>query len=224
MIRILLVDDQAIVREGVRSMLSLEADMAVVGEAANGRDAVALARQLAPDVILLDIRMPGMDGLSALPQIKQVAAHSSVIMVTLYDDPDYLMRAVASGAAGYILKDTTREDLVASVRAVAEGGAIIEPGILSQLLARMRSGAAPAPLPPAAEAPHAPTPAPAVALTEREIEVLRLVADGLTNTQIGEALFISPTTVKTHVQNITQKLGVSDRTQAAVAAVRMGLI
>ncbi|MBN1401204.1 MAG: response regulator transcription factor [Anaerolineae bacterium] len=226
MIRILLVDDQAIVREGMRSMLSLEPDISVVGEAETGLEALSKASALRPDIILLDIRMPSMDGLTALGQLKQEVPRASVIMVTLYDDPNYLERAVTMGAAGYILKDASRDELIRAVRVTAEGGAIIDPLLLPQLLRRLRATAPGAPAG-ASLQPPVPEPDPseqATALTEREIEVLRLVAEGLTNQQIGEQLFISPTTVKTHVQNILQKLGVSDRTQAAVHALRARLI
>ncbi len=214
MIRVLLVDDQAIVREGLRSMLSPEPDIVVVGEAGDGHEAVRLVVERSPHIVLMDVRMPGMDGLAALEAIKRVSSRTSVIMVTLYDDADYLMRAVSAGAAGYILKDASRDELVRAVRVTAEGGAIIAPSMLPQLLKRMSH----------LMAENAPSSPPRVRLSEREIEVLRLMAEGLTNQEIAERLFLSPTTVKTHVQNILQKLDVSDRTQAAVCAVRYGLI
>ena len=215
MIRVLLVDDQSIVREGIRSMLSLEPDIQVVGEAENGAQAVAQVRRLKPDIVLMDVRMPGMDGLTALAQLKQFAPRTSVIMLTLYDNTDYLFQAISSGAAGYILKDASREELVRAVRITAEGGAIVAPSLMPELLRRMGQMRPPLTLsaPPLVEK-----------LSERELEVLRLVAEGQTNQEIAEKLVLSPTTVKTHVQNILQKLGVSDRTQAAVYAVRHGLI
>jgi DNA-binding NarL/FixJ family response regulator len=213
-ITVLLVDDQAIVREGLRSMLGLEPDITIIGEAANGEQAIKLARELTPAVILLDVRMPGMDGLAALERIKSVAPRSSVIMVTLYDDTDYLMRAVSSGAAGYVLKDSTREELVRAVRITVEGGAVIAPSLLPQLLQKVGQMVA--------------VPVDSCfliePLSEREVQVLRLIAEGKTNQEIAETLILSPTTIKTHVQNILHKLGVSDRTQAAVYAVRCGLI
>jgi len=215
-IRILLVDDQAIVREGLRSMLSPEPDFVVVGEAGDGNAALRAVMELTPDVVLMDVRMPGMDGLTALERLKQISPRTSVIMVTLYDDSDYLLRAVLAGAAGYILKDADRSDLVRAVRVTAEGGAIVDPSMLPQLLGRMSAMMATQP----AEASCAGL----VDLTERELEVLRLVADGRTNQEIAADLVIGATTVKTHVQNILQKLNVSDRTQAAVYAVRCGLI
>jgi DNA-binding NarL/FixJ family response regulator len=215
-ISILLVDDQAIVREGLRSMLSLEPDITIVGEAGNGEEAIRRARELHPQIVLMDVRMPGMDGLTALEQLKRVMPKASVIMVTLYDDPDYLLKAVAVGAAGYILKDASREELVRAVRVTAEGGAIVAASLLPQLLRKMgQLMAFPA---------GAPTFVPLEEPSERELEVLGMIAEGRTNQEIAEKLIISPTTVKTHVQNILRKLGVSDRTQAAVYAVRYGLI
>ena len=217
MISVLLVDDQTIVRQGLRSLLSLESDIVVVGEAADGRQAVELAQRLSPDIVLLDVRMPHMDGLQALRRIKAIAPQVSVIMVTLYDDPNYLLEAVSAGAAGYILKDATRQELIRAVRLIAEGGAIIAPTMMPDLLRQMERLMATQGSSLMADAFHD-------TLTEREIEVLRLIAEGYTNQQIAEVLIISPTTVKTHVQNILQKLNVSDRTQAAVYAVRSGLI
>lgn len=215
MIRVLLVDDQSIVREGIRSMLSLEPDIQVVGEAENGAQAVTQVRRLMPDIVLMDVRMPGMDGLTALARLKQFAPRTSVIMLTLYDNTDYLFQAISSGAAGYILKDASRDELVRAVRIIAEGGAIIAPSLMPELLRRMGQ-----------MRPSLAVSAPPLVekLSERELEVLRLVAEGQTNQEIAEKLILSPTTVKTHVQNILQKLGVSDRTQAAVYAVRYGLI
>jgi DNA-binding NarL/FixJ family response regulator len=216
MISILIVDDQAVVRDGLRSMLRIEPDMSVIGEAADGQEAVELASALHPDVILLDVRMPGMDGLTTLPQLKARCPRSSVIMVTLYDDPDYLVAAVSAGAAGYVLKDATREELVRAVRITADGGAIIAPSMLPQLLRTMGRVMG--------SLDGTPTCSPVNVLSGREMEVLRLVAEGCTNQEIAARLILSPTTIKTHVQNILQKLEVSDRTQAAVLAVRCGLI
>lgn len=218
MIRIMLVDDQAIVREGLRAMLSLEPDMSVVEEVGGGREALERLEAAHPDVVLLDVRMPGMDGLETLERIKERAPQVSVIMVTLYDDFDYLLRAVSSGAAGYILKDARRAELIRAVRITAEGGAIISPDMLPQLLERMgqmMSGR----LLPGGDISPAECP-----LSERELQVVRLVAEGCTNQEIADELFLSPATIKTHLQNIFQKLQVSDRTQAAVYALRCGLI
>ncbi|OGO04412.1 MAG: hypothetical protein A2Y73_00030 [Chloroflexi bacterium RBG_13_56_8] len=215
MIRILLVDDQAIVREGLKSMLGLEPDMAIVGEAGDGEQAIQLVRKSAPDIVLMDVRMPGMDGLAALERLKLLAPKTSVIMVTLYEDPDYLLRAVSSGAAGYVLKDTSREDLVRAIRVATEGGAIIAPNMMPQLLRRLREMTI--------ATPQLDANTPEADLSQRELQVLRLITEGHTNSEIAEKLFLSPTTIKTHVQNILRKLDVSDRTQAAVYAVRHGL-
>jgi len=215
-ISVLLVDDQAVVRGGLRSMLRVEPDISVVGEAASGEEAIELASALPPDIILLDVRMPGMDGLATLPHLKARSPRSSVIMVTLYDNPDYLVAAISAGAAGYVLKDATREELVHALRITAEGGAIIAPSMLPELLHTMRRIMG--------SPERALTPRPTDVLSERETEVLRLVAKGYTNQEIAARLILSPTTIKTHVQNILHKLEVSDRTQAAVLAVRCGLI
>jgi DNA-binding NarL/FixJ family response regulator len=214
-IRIVLVDDQAIVREGLRAMLSLEPDIEIVGEASDGRQALSVVARLRPDIVLMDVRMPDMDGLTALDNLKRADPDTAVIMVSLYDDADYLYRAVSAGAAGYILKEASRAELVRAVRVTAEGGSIISPGMLRELLSRMSALMGPG---------LCPARPPEVALTPREIEVLRCVSEGKTNHEIAEELIVSPTTVKTHVQNILQKLNVSDRTQAAVAALRCGLI
>ncbi len=214
MIRVMLVDDQMIVREGLKSMLSLEPDITVVAEASNGEQALQKLPSCQPNIVLLDIRMPEMDGLTALEKIKQLSPQTSVLMVTLYDDPDYLYKAIVLGAAGYVLKDTGREEFVRAIRITDEGGAVVAPGLLKELLKRLEHlGAIPAD--PATVQTN---------LSDRELEVLALVAEGLTNAEIAEALYISTTTVKTHVKNIIQKLDVSDRTQAAVHAVRAGLI
>lgn len=201
-------------------MLAPEPDIIVVGEAEDGYQALHHMAQLSPDLVLMDVRMPNMDGLAALEHLKRDWPRTSVLMVTLYDDYDYLVRAVAAGAAGYILKDATREELVRAVRITAEGGAVIDPTVLPLLLERM--GRMLVTTPNRAAMPAIPDDV--EELTPREIEVLRLVARGLTNPQIADELVLSPTTVKTHIQNILQKLGVSDRTQAAVYAVRHGLI
>lgn len=216
MIRVMLVDDQAIVREGLSAMLGVEDDIAVVGQAGGGAEALHLVPQVMPDVVLLDVRMPDMDGLTTLARLKSAHPALSIIMVTLYDDPDYLYRAVSNGAAGYILKDASRAEFVNAVRTIAAGGAIISPAMLRDLLGHISEL-----IDTAGSGQSCP---PAMSLTPREIEVLGLMAEGMTNQQIAEQLIVSPTTIKTHVQNILQKLGVSDRTQAAVYAVRCGLI
>ena len=215
MIRILLVDDQAIVREGLRAMLGVEPDMEIVGEAASGREALTLVPRLRPDIVLMDVRMPDLDGLATLERLKRADPDTAVIMVSLYDDADYLYRAVSAGAAGYILKEASRTELVRAVRATAQGGSIISPGMLRELLDRMSALMSPTSCPP---------PSAELALTPRETEVLQQVALGKTNQEIAAELIVSATTVKTHIQNILQKLNVSDRTQAAVVALRCGLI
>jgi DNA-binding NarL/FixJ family response regulator len=215
MIRVLIVDDQAIVREGIKSMLAMEADVAVIGEAANGLEALQRVATDPPDVVLMDVRMPEMDGLTALERLKALAPRTSVLMMTLYDDPDYLLRAVSSGAAGYLLKDSSRDELLRALRITAEGGATIAPSLLPELLKRLSR--------PGAEGPDRACEYEGL-LSDRERQVLALIAEGLTNQEIAERLVVSPTTIKTHVQNILQKLDVSDRTQAAVYAVRCGLI
>ena len=216
MIRVLIVDDQAVVRQGLRSMLEPEMDIKVVGEAQDGQQALELVNKHSPDVVLMDVRMPNMDGLTALERIKNLAPQVSVIMATLYDDPEYLFRAISAGAAGYILKDARRESIVRAIRVTREGGAIIAPSMMPQLLHRVAETMNPLPQTAPGKVVRE--------LSQRELQVLRLIAEGCTNQDIADELILSPTTIKTHVQNILRKLDVSDRTQAAVYAVRRRLI
>ncbi|MGH2499739.1 MAG: response regulator [Candidatus Limnocylindria bacterium] len=208
--KVLLVDDHELVRQGVAAMLGKADDITVVGEARTGREAIESTRRELPDVVLMDVRMPDMDGLEATRQIKQERPRTAVIMVTMHDNPAYLREAVRAGAAGYLLKDVSRDDLVDAIRQVSSGGAFIESQMLRGMLSEMK--------------PSAPNPQAARNLTKREREILALVAEGMSNREIAERLVLSPETVKSHVAAILEKLSVSDRTQAAIYAVRNGLV
>jgi DNA-binding NarL/FixJ family response regulator len=206
---VVLVDDHAIWRGGVRSMLE-DTEFQVVGEASSGREAVEVVGKVKPNLVLLDIRMAGGDGLEALQNLKAETPQTAVIMLTTYDNPTFMARAVAGGAAGYLLKGIERDELLAALRAVAAGEMLLS----AEGLVRSLRGISEA----AAGASDLIEP-----LTDREQEVLRLVATGLPNKEIAEILFIAESTVKTHVEHIIGKLGVSDRVQAAVWAARHGL-
>ena len=210
-IRVLLVDDHELVRQGIAAMLAKADDLQIVGEARTGREAVEYARRELPDVILMDVRMPDMDGLEATKKIKEERPRTAVVMLTMHENPAYLREAVRAGAAGYLLKDVSREELVDAIRQVATGGAFIESQMLKGMLSEMKpTGAGPSPA--------------AKNLTKREREILTLVAEGMSNREIAEKLVLSPETVKSHVAAILEKLNVSDRTQAAIYAVRNGLV
>jgi DNA-binding NarL/FixJ family response regulator len=225
--RLLLADDHDLVREGIRAVLEGEPDLLVVGEAANGRQAVELCKELRPDLVLMDVRMPEMDGLAATRAIKEDLPQTSVVMVTMHESPDYLLEAIKAGAAGYILKDAAGERLVEAVRRTLEGDAPLNEGLAMQLLQRLSSEneeeRASEVLAEARKERRAAEPMPR-GITPREAEVLRLLAQGRTNPQIAHDLAVSRGTVKIHVQNIISKLGVSDRTQAAVRAIELGLL
>ncbi|MGH8774442.1 MAG: response regulator [Jiangellaceae bacterium] len=216
-IRVLLVDDQPLLRTGFRMILETEADIAVVGESGDGEAAVADSRALQPDVVLMDIRMPRMDGVKATRLITRAARDRSprVLVLTTFDLDEYVVEALRAGASGFLLKDVPAEDLVEAIRVVAAGDAIVAPSITRRLLDQFASRL------PAADAP---TPASLRILTEREREVLKLVARGLSNAEIAAELVVSETTVKTHVGNLLTKLGVRDRVQAAVYAYESGLV
>ncbi len=214
LIRVVIVDDHGIVRQGLRALLT-RPGIEVAGEAENGAAAVELARNLQPDVLLLDIRMKDSDGLQALPQIKAASPCTSVIMLTTYANPSYLARAISGGAAGYLSKETNPEQIVRAVRAAAAGEELIDRALLEAALAHSIDNDLPVPEP--LEMPIEP-------LSERELDVLRLMVNGLSNQVIADTLNISIPTVKTHVQHILQKLHVSDRTQAALLAVRQRLV
>ena len=207
---VLLVDDHAIWRGGVRSMLE-DTEFEVVGEAASGKEAIEEARRLQPRLVLLDIRMAGGDGLDALQVLKSEHPTMSVVMLTTYDNPTYMARAVAGGAAGYLLKGVDHDEMLHALRAVANGEMLLNPQDLSRSLRGIH--------PESAGAKDLIQP-----LTEREIEVLRLLSTGLSNREIAPLLFISESTIKTHVEHIIAKLGVSDRVQAAVWAARHGIV
>ena len=209
-IRVLLVDDHELVRQGIAAMLAKADDLQIVGEARTGREAVEYSRRELPDVILMDVRMPDMDGLEATKKIKEERPRTAVVMLTMHENPAYLREAVRAGAAGYLLKDVSREELFDAIRQVATGGAFIESQMLKGMLSEMK--------------PTGPVPAAARNLTKREREILSLVAEGMSNREIAERLVLSPETVKSHVAAILEKLGVSDRTQAAIYAVRNGLV
>ncbi|MFF3443480.1 response regulator [Streptosporangium sp. NPDC002721] len=205
MLRVMIVDDHPVVREGLRGMLEADPGITVVGEAASGDEAVVRAGELAPDVILMDLRMPDGDGVSATSRILGGRPESRVVVLTTYETDADIVRAVEAGAAGYLLKDTSRADLLAAIRSAARGETVLSPSVATRLVTRMRA--------PVAES-----------LSPRETEVLSLVARGLTNAEIGKALFISETTVKTHLLRVFGKLGVSDRTAAVTTALDRGLL
>ena len=207
-IKLLIADDHQVVRSGLKSLVA-GTDIEVVAEAANGEEAVRLTEKIKPDLVLLDIRMPDVDGLTALGRIKMNNPAMSVIMLSTYDNPTYIARAVALGASGYLLKGSTRDELLAAIRKVAGG----EDAWTRDELRRVTGALATPRMAADVEVP----------LTQRESEVLRQLAFGLTNKEIGQALGISYETVKEHVQHILRKIGVTDRTQAAVWAVRKGL-
>jgi len=211
MTRVLLVDDHELVRQGIAAMLNGAPDVQVVAEARTGREALEVARRELPDVVLMDVRMPDMDGLEATRKLKEERPRTAVVMLTMHDNPTYLRDAVRAGAAGYLLKDVSKEELVDAIRQVSSGGAFIESQMLKGMLSEMKptsSGVSPA----------------AKNLTKREREILALVAEGMSNREIAERLVLSPETVKSHVAAILEKLNVSDRTQAAIYAVRNGLV
>jgi DNA-binding NarL/FixJ family response regulator len=223
-VRLLIADDHEIVRSGFRLMLESEPDLEVVGEASNGQEAVELCRRLMPDIVLMDVRMPKMDGLESTRAIKIQQPRIVVLMVTTYEDPDYLLRAIKAGAAGYLLNNVSSQQLANAIRRVLDGEAALNQELATQLIQRFSSEVSePADRPLAPEKGPDPTP-PLENLTHRELEVLQLLSQGKSNLQIAQELFISAGTVKVHVRNIASKLGVSDRTQAVVHAIELGLV
>jgi DNA-binding NarL/FixJ family response regulator len=219
--RLIIADDHALLRSGLRSMLYGEPDLEVVGEAADGAEALELCRRLEPDLVLMDVRMPKMDGLAATRAIKEEFPRTSVVMVTMQEDPDYLFEAVLAGAAGYVLKGVPPEQLTDAVRQVLDGEFLFNQRLTIDLLRSMAGREKPAAPSPGVVAPGK---SPSEPLTDRETEILRLLGQGQTNPQIARELVVSPGTVKNHVRDIIAKLGVSDRTQAAVRAMELGLL
>jgi DNA-binding NarL/FixJ family response regulator len=211
---ILLADDQALVRAGFRMILEAQPDLKVVGEAGDGAEAVTLTRQLQPDIVLMDVRMPGVDGIEATRRLAQAGGTARVLMLTTFDHDDHVYESFRAGASGFLLKNAPPEQLVAAVRTVAAGEALLAPAITRRLIeefvARPRIGSA--------------LPNQTRDLSPRELEVLRLIAGGLSNAEIGARLFIGEGTVKTHVTHILAKLGLRDRIQAVVLAYETGLV
>jgi two-component system, NarL family, response regulator DegU len=209
-IRVLIADDHSLVRQGLRRYLDMAEDIDVVGEASNGEEAIAMVEKEQPDIVLLDIRMPGVDGLEAARMIRERYPNVGAIMLTAYDDRQFVVEAVRAGARGYVLKARDAEHLIQTVRLVAGGNMVIDPQLVVALAEELSQ---------AKERDRK-----AETLTAREIEVLQLLAFGHTNRDIAEKLFISPDTVKTHLEHIFEKLGASDRTAAVAEALRRRLI
>jgi DNA-binding NarL/FixJ family response regulator len=205
-VKLLIVDDHPVVRDGLSAMFARDPEFEVLGEAADGAEAVRLALALAPDVILMDLRMPGMDGLTAITELGKRGSTARVLVLTTYDTDSHVLPAIEAGATGYLLKDAPRAELLRAVRAAARGEAVLSPSVATRLMSRFRapSGAGP--------------------LSQRELEVLELVAAGTTNREAAARLFISEATVKTHLLNIYAKLGVSDRAAAVAEAFNRGLL
>jgi len=214
-IRILLVDDQRLMREGLRTLLELEPDMQVAGEADNGQAALETYERLQPTVVLMDIRMPGMDGVEATRRLRDRWRDAKVIILTTFDDDEYIFEGLRAGALGYLLKDVSGSELAEAIRKVAAGGALVEPSVARKVLAEF------ARLAPPVRAPDAGLPEP---LSSREREILALLSQGLSNREIATRLSLAEGTVKNHITTILQKLGVEDRTQAALRARELGLL
>ena len=216
MIRVAVVDDQALVRAGLRMICEAEDDLTVVGDAGDGIEALELVARAMPDVVLMDIRMPRLDGVEACRQLTESGNAARVVMLTTFDLDDYVYAALRAGASGFLLKDTPPEQLMAAVRIVAAGDALLAPSITRRLIETFASGA-----------PRA-DPSTAMPgfdqLTEREVDVLKLMARGLSNAEVAETLFLGEATVKTHVGRVLMKLSLRDRVQAVVAAYEFGLV
>ncbi|MFB9834583.1 response regulator [Actinoallomurus acaciae] len=204
-IRLLVADDHPVVRDGLSSMFARDPEFEVVGEAGDGAEAVRLARETSPDVILMDLRMPGMDGVTAIAELTRQGTAARVLVLTTYDTDSHVLPAIEAGATGYLLKDAPRAELLRAVRAAAHGEAVLSPSVASRLMNRVRTpGSGP--------------------LSRREVEVLELVAAGCTNRRAAARLFITEATVKTHLLNIYAKLGVGDRAAAVAEAYNRGLL
>jgi DNA-binding NarL/FixJ family response regulator len=204
-IRLLIADDHPVVRDGLRAMLATQPDMELIGEAATGTEAVAQARALGPDVVLMDLQMPDLEGPAAIATLREQAPEVRVLVLTTYGTDADITRAVDAGATGYLLKDAPREQLFGAIRAAAEGESVLSPSVATRVLGRMRA--------PAEEA-----------LSPRELEILQAVARGLSNNDIGRRLYVSEATVKTHLLRVFGKLGVDDRTAAVTVALERGII
>ncbi|GII56286.1 DNA-binding response regulator [Planotetraspora thailandica] len=211
-IKLLIVDDHPVVRDGLSSMFAREPEFEVIGQAADGAEAVRLAETLQPDVILMDLRMPGMDGVSATKELAERGSNARVLVLTTYDTDSHVLPAIEAGATGYLLKDAPRDELLRAVQATARGEAVLAPSAAALLMSRVRSST-----------PRTPnsTPGP---LSQRELEVLQLVAAGATNREAATKLFITEATIKSHMLNIYTKLGVSDRAAAVTEAFNRGLL
>jgi DNA-binding NarL/FixJ family response regulator len=215
MIRVLLCDDQALVRSGFRMILEAREDLEVVGEAEDGREAIELSRQLNPDVILMDVRMPNVDGVEATRQLVAGGATARILILTTFDLDEYVYDALRAGASGFLLKDVQPAQLVDAVRVVSAGEALLAPTVTRRLLDRFADAL------PGEEAKSLPA---LESLTERELEVLKLLAGGLSNAELAEQLFLSETTVKSHISSVLRKLDLRDRVQAVVLAYEAGLV
>ena len=215
MIRVVLADDEAMIRVGVRSILTTDPEIEVVAEAADGHEAIELVRARRPDIVLLDIRMPRLDGLSAVPELRAAAPDVAIIMLTTFGEDEYVARALAAGAAGFLLKAADPRELIIGVRAVADGAAYLSPRIAQKVITRLSEGRFAR-----AEAARRQV----EMLTPREREVLALVGQGMSNQAIGRELFLSEGTVKSHVSAILLRLGLANRVQAAIVAYEAGLV
>ena len=210
-ISLFITDDHALVRQGIRAFLELQPDLTVLGEASSGEEAVRLAAELVPDVILMDLVMPGIGGVEATRQVKQASPHSQIIVLTSYHEDEYIFPALRAGALSYVLKDVGPDELADTIRKAARGESVLHPRVAARVVQELRGV-------------RRDTPNLFTDLSDRELEVLRLIADGLSNADIAGKLFISEKTVKGHVSNILGKLHMLDRTQAAVFAWQQGLV
>ena len=215
-IRVLIVDDQMLMRQGLQTLLDLENDIQVVGQASDGTEAVAIVAQTKPDVVLMDVRMPRLNGVEATRQIRGQTPQTQVIILTTFDDDEYVFEGLRAGAMGYLLKDVSAEDLTDAIRRVARGEALIQPSIARKVVSEFaRLGA---------ETKKTEANVLLDPLSERELEILKLIAQGMSNREIAATLFITEGTAKNHISNILSKLGVRDRTQAVLRAQELGLV
>lgn len=215
MIRVVITDDQTLVRHGIESLLALSDEVDVVGLAEDGDQALDLVEQVAPDVLLLDLRMPGRDGIATLEALRERGDPVPVLVLTTFDDDELVLRALRAGARGYLLKDVTLEDLVGAIRTLSTGATLVQPALTDRILRGLGS------VPPPDDFTHLPAPEP---LTPRETEILRLLASGFSNREIADALYLAEGTVKNHISTVLAKLGVRDRTRAVLRALHLGLL